>query len=137
YNVLAFMEQDNLRNLADLKMVVETTPPWMNCPTRRAARPYKAGPTEWQPFWTGTLSKATRNDYAINGGTIKMDRDGSNNKKAPPQPLLSDGVAGSAALILLADVRDGTSNTYLVGEKYVMPDHYEDAGDLGDNENAY
>ena len=35
-----------------------------------------------------------------------------------------------------ADVTDGTSNTYLLGEKYMDADHYLDGGDVGDNEAA-
>ena len=46
------------------------------------------------------------------------------------------GVAYCGSLITLADVTDGTSNTYLLGEKYLMPDNYSNGADPGDNEDA-
>ncbi len=37
----------------------------------------------------------------------------------------------------MADIRDGTTNTYLVGEKYLDADYYETGQDMGDNEGLY
>jgi hypothetical protein len=39
--------------------------------------------------------------------------------------------------VTLADVQDGTSNTYVVGEKYLNADHYTTGKDGADNENLY
>ncbi|MBN1395857.1 MAG: DUF1559 domain-containing protein [Pirellulales bacterium] len=46
------------------------------------------------------------------------------------------GIVFSGSLITLADVTDGTSNTYLLGEKYLSPDRYDTGVDYGDNEAA-
>ena len=37
----------------------------------------------------------------------------------------------------VAAVRDGTSNTYLVGEKFLDPDYYTNSLGGGDNQYAY
>ena len=49
---------------------------------------------------------------------------------------LSTGIFYCGSLIQMADVTDGTSSTYLLGEKYLMPDYYETGEDPGDNECA-
>ena len=37
----------------------------------------------------------------------------------------------------VADVTDGLSNTYLLGEKYLDPDYYETGQDAGDDDTMY
>jgi prepilin-type processing-associated H-X9-DG protein len=40
-------------------------------------------------------------------------------------------------LISIGDIKDGTTNTYCVGEKYLNPDNYATGKDPSDNENLY
>ena len=47
---------------------------------------------------------------------------------------IATGIVYRGSLIRMADVTDGTSNTYLAGEKYIDPDYYANGSDGGDNE---
>jgi prepilin-type processing-associated H-X9-DG protein len=46
------------------------------------------------------------------------------------------GVGYCGSLIKLSDITDGTSQTYLLGERQICPDHYLNGEDSGDNEGA-
>ena len=52
----------------------------------------------------------------------------------PPEKELLNGISFQRSEISIAQVEDGTSHTYLVGEKHLDPTHYEDGADAGDNE---
>lgn len=116
-----------------------------NCPSRRAAQLY--------PFvWGGTYplnsklgtKQITKCDYAANVGdnaslgetdpgpssTVVGDRE-------PPQYLWRKdrpkdrygeltGVTFQRSEVPLSAVEDGASNTYMVGERHLNPDHYSD-----------
>ena len=49
---------------------------------------------------------------------------------------VATGVSYCGSLIALADITDGTSMTYLLGEKQLCPDNYLNGWDFGDNEGA-
>jgi prepilin-type N-terminal cleavage/methylation domain-containing protein/prepilin-type processing-associated H-X9-DG protein len=50
---------------------------------------------------------------------------------------VATGIMYTGSLTKPADVTDGTSNTYLLGEKYVNTDHAETGEDAADNEAAF
>ena len=42
------------------------------------------------------------------------------------------GISYQRSQVTMADIKDGTSNTFLIGEKYINSDHYTDGNDYGD-----
>jgi prepilin-type N-terminal cleavage/methylation domain-containing protein/prepilin-type processing-associated H-X9-DG protein len=50
---------------------------------------------------------------------------------------LVNGVIFPTSDAAFRHITDGSSNTFLIGEKYLNADHYRDAMDGGDNENMY
>ena len=50
---------------------------------------------------------------------------------------LATGIAYCGSMTRVADVTDGVSNTYLLGEKYLNPDSYVNGQDGADNESAF
>jgi prepilin-type N-terminal cleavage/methylation domain-containing protein/prepilin-type processing-associated H-X9-DG protein len=137
YSLLPFIEQKNLYEHTDPVYVLQAPFAIMNCPSRRPARKYMAGPAPWMPFAAGSAPYVTRTDYAMNAGTVIIDHPGSSDMNTPPPVAQTDGLAGRAVSYAMREVTDGLSNTYIYGEKYMNPDQYTNAQDLGDNENAY
>jgi len=112
------------------------------CPTRRKPLVTKSSRT-W--FYNADAPPVlSRNDYAINAGTLRppMGYVGTNYNDVSdalfPPPNSWDGISFPRSQVTIAHVRDGTSNTYLVGEKYLNPDSYfGDVVDYGDDEGAF
>jgi prepilin-type N-terminal cleavage/methylation domain-containing protein len=130
------------------------------CPSRRAAVVYPTWPSaavSYAPNYSDPASKAARSDYAANGGDYYTDPSlgpfGSTNGDGPYDfaggesaaaltglgkiASLANGVAYCGSQVRMADITDGSSNTYLMGEKYLSSDNYTNGEDGGDNESAF
>jgi prepilin-type N-terminal cleavage/methylation domain-containing protein len=115
-------------NAADLKIAVTIPVTTLYCPTRRAAIAYPLVYSEQDAF--GPLG--ARTDYAINGGSSTAA--GSNDETAAGYnfALEYDGVWSMGRHTSLKHIVDGSSKTYLVGEKSMDVLHYTDGEDVGD-----
>ena len=133
------------------------------CPTRRPATVYPLTGDTVRNGGPGVTSLVGRCDYAGNGGDWYTDSDASPdnvsywgsgptsiaNAENPPGQMTADartylvqiagessGIFCGCSTVKMADVTDGASNTYLIGEKYLCPDYYANGLDGGDNEFA-
>jgi prepilin-type N-terminal cleavage/methylation domain-containing protein/prepilin-type processing-associated H-X9-DG protein len=139
------------------------------CPSRRAARAYLS---EWlsisEQTWLKDLSQVegvAKSDYAANSGNGQLF-DGFEYWTPPNYALLEkgnkwnlrptnqcnpddefyrycqNGISYFRSEVKVPMILDGTSKTYLVGEKWMDPDRYEYDGSLarrdwGDNQSVY
>jgi prepilin-type N-terminal cleavage/methylation domain-containing protein len=150
---------DTNRKAANMRRLV-TPLSGIYCPTRRPAVVY---PT-WLTLANAAPSAlVVKSDYAINGGSKYTQPywspsygDSATGPANPPQienppgvmtangrgtfaaiSSVANGVGYCGSMITMADITDGASNTYMLGEKYVCADAYFNGSDLGDNESAF
>lgn len=157
YAILPQMEQLNLYNLcSDGQADVITTQQMANtakatqtvvsayiCPSRRAATLYNRAITAGVPgghaYNADPVAQTNRADYVANAGDTKVMWGGGPNVANGFAGIgfanmnNSNGVSHQRSVIKMADIMDGTSNTYMVGEKYLNPDNYETGYDYGDD----
>ncbi len=158
YNILPFIEQQALYMLpsdgdadtitsaqtAGAKQMMETPLTFLYCPTRRAATAY-ASPSRgsgWVYLNSDWPSVCGRNDYVANGCGVGSGSAPANWTEANDGSFTNwagscSGVIYQRSTTRPAAIRDGMTNTYLLFEKYLDPDHYTDGRDGEDNEAAY
>ena len=94
------------------------------CPSRRPAEPYGLGWATGTGVTFANLNKPVtllaKNDYAVNAGDTMYRNNG------PDGNPHSTGISFYASNVTMADVKDGSSNTFMCGEKYMNPDAYAD-----------
>lgn len=120
------------------------------CPSRRRADAYPRDPGITFTITNADGSKigpTARNDYAANvgaltGGNVQI----GNAPGAVPIPATYkwpynlneiQGIVYMGSEIKISMIPDGTSKTYMIGEKYLKADAYTDGSDYTDFESAY
>jgi prepilin-type processing-associated H-X9-DG protein len=156
FNLQPYMEQTQTYNLgaglygqqqaATLANMVQTYQRYFNCPTRRGPQLFLNATGGFVAYNSGTANSVARLDYAVNVGDQLLDEyDGgppslaAGDDPAYPWPDTSglSGICFRRSRVRPADVRDGLSSTYLIGEKYLNPYSYYSGTDTADNEDAY
>lgn len=117
------------------------------CPTRRSVTTYHRAlviPVPGGHAWNADpVPRTNRSDYAVNSGDTFLPWGEG--------PTVSDGFAGRGfwnmtqsngichqrSKVRLADIVDGTSSTYMVGEKYLDSAAYESGVDWGDDHSLF
>jgi prepilin-type N-terminal cleavage/methylation domain-containing protein/prepilin-type processing-associated H-X9-DG protein len=160
YNLLPFIEAQGLHDIELGKngqdridaadQLVATTVGFVNCSTRRASAPLTNA---------NTGERQAQTDYAGNGGELFwgfVASGGGSNNSSMTGPVdyaagtvdpgragwfdamgRSNGVFYGTSQTTVADVIDGTSNTYLLGEKYLNSNSYTTNTDAGDDQNMF
>lgn len=160
YPLLPFIEQNAVYHLGldgqpdlvtqqqmDGALRRDQTPiPLFVCPARRSARLYPR--PRGMTYKNGRrVTEAGPIDYAANAGSRsptwyggpRMFEDamsGAFNWNSN-QVLDSTGISFARSEVKPAQIRDGLSNTYLLGEKYLQPEKYTDGWDSADDFGMY
>ena len=160
YNLLPYLEAQALHDLemdktgadkvAAADLLVATTFSFVNCPSRRPPSPLtnvntgeRQAESDYagnggEQFWGFVASGSGSNSSSMTGpadyytGTVNPGRAGWTDAM-----LRSNGVFYGTSQTKVADIKDGTGNTYLFGEKYLNTANYATNTDAGDDQNMY
>lgn len=163
YSLLPFMEQASLHDLGSgltgtarrdaAKMRAESPFEGMTCPSRRGPNRYAFDGFVTYRYCTLPIEFVSKTDYAANAGNIRTPEisegpaelgDAGFSSVQPARfvrTALSDtdmnGIVYYRSQVKMRQVIDGTSKTYMVGEKWLSVEHYETGLDVGDSEPAF
>lgn len=137
YNILPYVEQKAIREMAsgpteneraiNTAAMLEKPVELFLCPSRRGTGPFYYTETRFPLRNSRPVLHAAKTDYAINGGDSPMDGGQGPASLAPsdvrsyewPDLQAANGIAFVRSRWAIRDVHDGTTQTLLVGEKYV------------------
>ena len=152
----------DVNSRAAISRMVSTAVPVFYCPTRRTAQPYPHSPRAIRNFDPPPL--AGKSDYAGNiggdfanfgcqgekdGGPASVAEAATFNWTLSGDGFISfwkrrypsfDGMTGvifQRSEIKIRQITDGTTYTYLLGEKNLDPNHYDDGQALNDDQSMY
>jgi prepilin-type N-terminal cleavage/methylation domain-containing protein len=140
-----------------------------NCPSRRPAKVYGfALPATWTPLNSGSITAVARGDYAANAGDTATGKWQTAGQETPddlsddqyltsvpldwafpsytnggpakwPELKMQTGINFFGVDIKLKHITDGTTKTYMVGEKFLDSDAYDCDGTVngGDNHSYF
>lgn len=156
FAVLDYLDSSSIRDLArgasdnlgapaaakrrGLEQAMAALLPTFCCPTRRSATKY--------PYVSTTAfvyalqpTVVARTDYAANAGNRAPGGDYgpenySDSRTYTWHHTYHNGICYQKSIIGAHHVVDGLTSTYLLGEKYLDADHYEDGLDRGDDQAA-
>lgn len=163
FNILPYIEMDSIYMLGAGQTATQkqtafaqrivTPVPGMNCPSRRASMPLPLLSSNRQYYQAAPVATAVRGDYAINSGdpTLSIAPEVYRENQPTSLPPAANfpwadvstytGVCFQRSQVTVADITDGLSNTYFVGEKSLSPDFYFTCTDTtrspGDTETMY
>ncbi|MDO4574295.1 MAG: DUF1559 domain-containing protein [Planctomycetia bacterium] len=163
FTLLPFLEQNGLfqqasdgdphtvtaEQKAAAQIVLETPLSVFHCPSRRAVKTYPLSSdmtTHSYNFTPGTT--IARTDFAGNWGSQQNVPQGAKtpasleeaktmNAKNTWETTTQSGIIYRRSVVRMGEISDGTTNTYLLGEKYLQNDHYETGKGGGDNEGLH
>lgn len=142
YSLLPFMEQNAIYQLGstttnsntlqklDTDDCLSTPLKAFICPSRRTEKVYPLSTTSYSNS-NFSASEGAKSDYAACYGSthFEVNNNGAYGKKAKDiknSGTLPTGIIFDCSATKMGELRDGTSNTYLAGEKFVYADKYED-----------
>ena len=150
FTILPFIELGNVHDLGRglqltqkqqlAAQVCQTVVEGFNCPSRRAPRLLKPWQEPLNLKNARDMEVVMRSDYAANGGSDVIGPPGSpgsiaaypNHNSWINQDLLN-GVIFQRSEIKFSKITDGTTHTFMIGEKYVQAQNYELNDPPGDN----
>ena len=165
YSLLPYMEETTLHDLGKgatgtarrdaCKQRVQSPFEGMTCPSRRRANVYELKDPLNYRYCTNPLEVSSRTDYAANGGRVRTTEVESGGPFEMGENLLAitapevertaqndlkkdwNGIVFYRSEINMRQVTDGTSKTYMVGEKWMYYENYDTGQDTGDGEPAF